>query len=224
MALEKFKVSPLPRPPAEYSHLYMFDFVRVLELYFQQLESLTPNQASSYRADNFYGGAFSGDGTGVTTPKAQYTSVATQTAASTTVGYAVRFDAALYENAVSLVSSSRVTFATAGVYNIEYTLQVENPSSTKSEDVRVWLRLNGTANIPLTARTFGVPAHKGGGLESYAVAHAKVMVTVAATDFIEIMWATTDTVVNLPAFAATTSPAVPTTPSAVVSVAFAVAA
>ncbi len=218
MALEKFKPSPLPRPPAAYSYLYMFDFIRVLELYFQQLESITPNQALSYRAEDFYG-----SGVYLTTPKAQYTSVATQTAASTTDGYVVSFDAALYEDAVSLVSSSRITFATAGVYNIEYTLQVENPTSTRSEDVRVWLRRNGTTNIPLSAKTFGVPAHKGGALSSFAVAHTKVMVTVAAGDYIEVMWATTDTVVKLPTFAATTSPAVPTTPSAVVSVDFAVA-
>ena len=223
MALERFKPAPLPLPPQEYSPAYILQFIRTLELYFSQLESLTPNQASSYRADNFYGGAFSGDGTEVTTPKAQYTSVATQTAASTTVGYVVSFDAALYEDAVSLVSNSRITFATAGVYNIEYTLQVENPTSTRAEDVRVWLRSNGTTNIPLSAKTFGVPAHKGGALSSFAVAHTKVMVTVAAGDYVEVMWATTDTVVRLPTFAATTSPAVPTTPSAVVSVDFAVA-
>jgi hypothetical protein len=218
MALELFKFSPLPSPPEKYDPLFFRQFLRTLELYFSQLDALTPNQAKSYRADNFYG-----DGTGIITPKAQFTSVATQTAASTTVGYVVSFDATLYADRVSLVSSSRITFATAGVYNIEYSLQVENPSSTRSEDVRVWLRKNGTTNIPLSAKTFGVPAHKGGALKSYAMAHAKVMITVAAGDYVEVMWATTDTVVNLPSFAATTSPAVPTTPSAVVSVDFAVA-
>lgn len=218
MALELFKFSPLPNPPEKYDPLFFRQFLRTLELYFSQLDALTPNQAKSYRADNFYG-----NGTGIVTPKAQFTSVATQTAASTTAAYAVQFDATLYADRVSLVSSSRITFTTAGVYNIEYSLQVENPSSTRSEDVRVWLRKNGTTNIPLSAKTFGVPAHKGGALESYAMAHAKVMSTVAAGDYVEVMWATTDTVVNLPSFAATTSPSVPTTPSAVVSVDFAVA-
>lgn len=67
MALERFKPTPLPLPPQEYSPAYILQFIRTLELYFSQLESLTPNQASSYRADNFYGGAFSGDDVGVGT-------------------------------------------------------------------------------------------------------------------------------------------------------------
>ena len=60
MALEKFKAAPLPNPPVQYDPQYVRQLVRVLELYFSQLDSLTPNQAQSYRADAFYGGAFTG--------------------------------------------------------------------------------------------------------------------------------------------------------------------
>ena len=60
MALEKFKAAPLPNPPVQYDPQYVRQLVRVLELYFSQLDSLTPNQAASYRADAFYGGTFSG--------------------------------------------------------------------------------------------------------------------------------------------------------------------
>jgi hypothetical protein len=60
MALEKFKAAPLPNPPIQYDPQYVRQLVRVLELYFSQLDSLTPNQAQSYRADNFYGGSFTG--------------------------------------------------------------------------------------------------------------------------------------------------------------------
>lgn len=61
MALEKFKAAPLPNPPPQYDQQYIRQLIRVLENYFSQLDSLTPNQANSYRADNFYGGNFSGD-------------------------------------------------------------------------------------------------------------------------------------------------------------------
>lgn len=60
MALEKFKAAPLPNPPVQYDPQYVRQLVRVLEIYFSQLDSLTPNQAQSYRADNFYGGNFTG--------------------------------------------------------------------------------------------------------------------------------------------------------------------
>jgi hypothetical protein len=60
MALTKFRAAPLPNAPPEYDPHYIRQLIRVLETYFSQLDSLTPNQAESYRADNFYGGAFTG--------------------------------------------------------------------------------------------------------------------------------------------------------------------
>ena len=60
MALEKFKAPPLPQAPDVYRPEFFSQLVRAVELYFSQLDSLTPNQAQSYRADNFYGGAFTG--------------------------------------------------------------------------------------------------------------------------------------------------------------------
>ena len=58
MAMEKFTFGNLPIPPAEYSPEHLRQAFRVLELYFNQLDSLTPNQAESYRANYFYGGEF----------------------------------------------------------------------------------------------------------------------------------------------------------------------
>jgi hypothetical protein len=60
MALERFKAAPLPNPPAQYDPQYVRQLIRVIEIYFNQLDSITPNQAQSYRADNFYGGTFDG--------------------------------------------------------------------------------------------------------------------------------------------------------------------
>ena len=64
MAMEKFTFGNLPIPPAEYSPEHLRQAFRILEIYFNQLDSLTPNQAESYRADYFYGGEFIGDLTG----------------------------------------------------------------------------------------------------------------------------------------------------------------
>jgi hypothetical protein len=64
MAMERFQAPALPVPPVEYDQRYHTDLIRILRLYFNQLDSLTPNQANSYRADYFYGGEFIGDLTG----------------------------------------------------------------------------------------------------------------------------------------------------------------
>lgn len=53
MALDKFRASPLPNPPAQYDPQYMRQVIRVLENYFSQLDSNTPNHAQKYTADSF---------------------------------------------------------------------------------------------------------------------------------------------------------------------------
>jgi hypothetical protein len=60
MALDKFRAAPLPNPPAQYDPQYLRQVIRVLETYFSQLDSRTPNNAQKYTADEFVGGSFSG--------------------------------------------------------------------------------------------------------------------------------------------------------------------
>jgi len=56
MALDRFRAAPLPSPPAQYDSQYMRQFLRVIENYFSQLDSRTPNNAQKYTADEFIGG------------------------------------------------------------------------------------------------------------------------------------------------------------------------
>ena len=55
MALTKFRAAPLPNAPAQYDAQYMRQVIRVIENYFSQLDSNTPNYAQSYTADYFSG-------------------------------------------------------------------------------------------------------------------------------------------------------------------------
>ena len=55
MALTKFRAAPLPSPPIEYDPQHIRQLIRVLENYFSQLDSKTPNFAESYTADTFSG-------------------------------------------------------------------------------------------------------------------------------------------------------------------------
>ena len=60
MALDKFKAAPIPNPPSGYDAQYIRQVIRVLETYFSQLDSRTPNNAEKYTADEFVGGSFTG--------------------------------------------------------------------------------------------------------------------------------------------------------------------
>jgi hypothetical protein len=55
MALTRFKAAPLPNAPTEYDAQYIRQVIRVIETYFSQLDSNTPNYAQSYTADTFNG-------------------------------------------------------------------------------------------------------------------------------------------------------------------------
>lgn len=55
MALDRFKAAPIPNPPSQYDPQYMRQVIRVIETYFSQLDSRTPNNAQQYTADTFNG-------------------------------------------------------------------------------------------------------------------------------------------------------------------------
>ena len=61
MALIGFRAPALPLPREQYDRRQMDQLINALRLYFNQLDSLTPQQANSYQADEFIGGDFSGD-------------------------------------------------------------------------------------------------------------------------------------------------------------------
>ena len=82
MALDKFKAAPLPNPPAQYDPQYIRQVIRVLEVYFNQLDSNAANHASKYTADEFVGGTFSG--TDITATNVTTTNLSAQQAA---IGY-----------------------------------------------------------------------------------------------------------------------------------------
>ena len=88
MALDLFKASPLPNPPAAYDPQYIRQLIRVIENYFSQLDSNTPNHAQKYTASEFVGGTFSGAFQNVTT---------TQKLALTAVAGTVVFDTTLHK-------------------------------------------------------------------------------------------------------------------------------
>jgi len=55
VALDRFRASPLPNPPLDYDPQYVRQLIRVIEAYFSQLDSRTPNNAQKYTADTFNG-------------------------------------------------------------------------------------------------------------------------------------------------------------------------
>jgi hypothetical protein len=218
MALDRFRAAPLPNPPAQYDPQYLRQVIRVIEVYFSQLDSRTPNNAQQYTADFFYG-----SGIHITVPYGQFQSNVDQTAAAIDVAYAITYTQSDFAGGVTLSNSSRLTVPSAGVYTTTFSIQFKN-TTNDVQDIDIWLRKNGT-DIPDTNSRFSISARKSSGNPSHLVATTSVMVELAANDYIEVMFHVTSTSVSLEHFPAVTysagvTPAHPATPSAIVQVEF----
>lgn len=241
MALERFKAPALPIPTAEYDQRTMTDIIRALRLYFNQLDSLTPNQAQSYRADNFYGGEFDGtvmtaenvatstltatysnvasmmsefvrskgflggnfvggsfmgtnfygnsfigQGKGLSFPYGAFQSTQNQTTTNNTATQ-ITLNVTDYNNNITN-SSGNMTVNTAGLYNLQFSIQFINTDNAAHESV-VWLRKNST-DVPGTASRFDTPARKSVGVYSYVIGACNFYIDVAVGDVIKLYWAT----------------------------------
>jgi hypothetical protein len=115
-------------------------------------------------------------------------------------------------NGVSIVSNSRITFTYAGTYNVQFSAQLDRTNSG-SDTVEIWLRKNGVD----VANSGGSVAMDGGVAASRRVPSWNYVLTVAAGDYLELMWLTTDTHIRLLAQSASTSPAHPEIPSVIIT-------
>jgi hypothetical protein len=164
--------------------------LRVLEIYFDQLDSLTPNQANSYRADNFYGGLFSGDGYGLKLPHIAASDSTDQIAGGNNTATVVKWNTLDSGYEWTLAAPGSATADVAGVYKITFSLQFINTANA-IHYATVWLKVNNN-DLANSATIFHIPARKSGsaGQEGYAVGYSEITFIVDAGDEIELYWAT----------------------------------
>ena len=141
-----------------------------------------------------------------------------QVAANTTTAYAITFDTTDFSNGVTLSNSSRLNVSQAGIYDIQFSIQFKN-TTNDGQDVDVWFRKNGT-NIANSNSRFHVPARKSSGDPSHLVAALNFFVSLAANNYIEIMWNPTNVGVSIEHFAASSTPTRPAVPSVIATLSF----
>ena len=131
MGMVRFRAPPLPVPPAQYSQQYDTQLIRVLGVYFSQLDSRTPIQADefiggtfegttftgdqftggdfdggTFTGDHFVGGDFTGSGLAVTLPYGSFYDTTNQAGGSVTTEYPMRLAATDISSGVSVGSRS----------------------------------------------------------------------------------------------------------------------
>jgi len=135
----------------------------------------------------------------------------TQTNPSAASGNAFTYNTTVDSRGVAVVSGSMIQVANSGVYNIQFSAQLEKSSANK-EDVDIWLSKNGVG-VPWTATTIVVE-----GSSDRNVAAWNFLLSMDTNDFAELYWHADD--LNVVALAASghAVPAHPDIPSIILTV------
>lgn len=104
---------------------------------------------------------------------------------------------------------SRIYVAETGVYNIQFSLQIDHQQATAAR-IYIWLRINGV-DVPYTATKAVIQ-----GSDAEIVLAWNFLVTLKSNDYFELIWATDDPDVVIAAFAA--SSPIPEIPSVIMTV------
>lgn len=201
--LRATKAPNLINAPRVYEAGYYDQTYRELRTYFNTLDNAT----------SALFGALGGDY--LTFSYGSFYDTTDQTAVSTTVAYAITLNTTDISQGVSIASSSQLTFADAGVYNIQFSIQMTNDTNA-SQDIDIWFRKNG-ADIANSNSRFGLAARKGPSDPFHIVGALNFLVTVQALDYIQLMWRTTDVSARIEHYAAGTSPTRPAVPSVILT-------
>ena len=115
-------------------------------------------------------------------------------------------------NGVSIVSNSQITVANPGVYNIQFSAQIDRITGSGTDVVNIWFKKNG--NNILESNT--IVTISGPAVAAKTVAAWNYMLELNSGDYIQIFWYTTDA--NISLLPANSSGSIPAVPSLIVTV------
>jgi hypothetical protein len=196
--LNQVSAPNLPLATIEYNRQYVDQLNNVLRLYFNRVDTIL-NQLKTLSVPY---GAFSSD--------------QDQTAVANTATL-MTLNTTDFANGVS-ISSSKITVATAGVYNLQFSAQLENTDNAP-QDVFIWLKQNGVDIVGSTGKV-GMPARKGVGDPFHSIFGWNYYVSLTAGQYIEIYWSTTNAAVTIQYYPASGTPTKPATQSVVATMSF----
>lgn len=197
----------LPAAPVEYDARYIDSLTSILRQYFNTIDNFCQPFATSTGGANlqFPYGAFSSDQDQTTTAN-----TATLMTLNTTD----------FSNGGVTISSSKITVTVPGTYNLQFSTQFQN-TDNQIHDMSIWLRQNGV-DIPGSAGLVSIPARKSAspGQEAHEIVGWNYYVQLQANDYIELWWSTTDALVSIQHYPASTGPVRPSTQSVVATLSF----
>jgi hypothetical protein len=140
----------------------------------------------------------------------------TQSAAALTAT-AITFNSTeLSYNVAIGTPTSRFVVTRAGIYNIQFSAEISNPSAA-IDDVTIWIRQNGV-NLANSAGIVGSPP-KHGAINGHTIIGWNYILQAAANDYFELYWITDNGTTQILTYPASATPPIhPQAPSMILTV------
>ena len=203
--LSKIAAPNLPLAPREYNPVYIDQLNNVFRLYFNRLDNLLSQLQTS------------SGGTGIRLPYGAFSDFTDQT---TTVNTATLMGLSVtdFSNGVTLGAGSKITVANAGIYNLQFSVQLQNLDNAP-QDVFIWLKQN---DVDITGSTglVGMPARKSAGVPFHDIKGWNYFLNMNAGDYVQVYWSTTNVDVTIQTYPASGTPTKPSTASVVATLSF----
>ena len=121
------------------------------------------------------------------------------------VAYPMKFNTTDISSGVSIVSSSRITVANSGIYNLQFSAQLNNNGGGGSGNtITIWFRVTGS-NVPFSSTNVAVINNS-----PYVVAAWNYASQLTSGSYIEIMWANDNANLTIPTLpTSSVAPAIP---------------
>ena len=180
----------------------------------EELISYTGKTATSFTGitRSQYGSSGSSHSAGVYVTEAQ-------AVPSATTSLTIPYDTTDTSNQVALdpADNTKVVFAVAGYYNVQFSIQLINCTSSV-DNVVLWFRKN-TVDIAQTAGTVSIPSKHAGGIGA-AIVSWNLVVGVNAGDNIQLMMASESGNTVAATYPPGTAPVHPASPSVILTATF----
>ncbi len=141
-----------------------------------------------------------------------------QAATTITAVNIMSFSTTDYSLGASLVDSTKLKVDYAGLYNIQFSVQLIN-NTNDVQEVSIWFRKNGSDVVGSNSE-FGVPQRKSTGTPSRVIAGLNYFIALQKDDYVQLAWRPSDIGVSLEHFATQSTPTRPATPSIIATVSY----
>jgi hypothetical protein len=214
LRLKPAKAPRLPIAAPEYDPNVVNSSNNILRQYFNEV-------------DNNVGALLGPEGARfISAPYGSFYDTTTQTAVASTATV-ITLNSTDVARETSIASGSNITVTYPGIYNMQFSVQLEN-SAASVDDVSIWIRqfnrdgtqyFSPSGDLPGSNGTITVPA-KHGATSGAIISGWNYFLTMQGGDYIQLMWSTPAATTTIVYHAAQTGPVRPGTSSVVLTMTF----